>query len=56
MIELRFRVRDETLNHVRVRVRIRFRVIDSSPLAISSCHKVYLIKCLVIKCPRLTVK
>ena len=47
------RVGDETLNHVsvRVRVRIRIRVIDSSPLAISSCYKVYVIRCLVIKCP-----
>ena len=48
-IGLGFRVKDETLNHVRVRVRIR--VIDSSPLAISSCYTVYVIRCLVIKCP-----
>ena len=42
-----------TLNHYRVRVtvRIRVRVIDSSPLAISSCNKVYITRCLVIKCP-----
>ena len=46
------RVRDETLNYlkVRVKVRIRIRVIDSSALAISSCYKVYVIRCLVIKC------
>ena len=36
------RVRDETLNHLWV------RVIDSSQLAMSSCYKVYIIKCLVI--------
>ena len=36
-------VRDKTHNHVRV------RMIDSSPLAMSS-YKVYVIECLVIKC------
>ena len=41
----RIRVRDETLNHVSV------RVIDSSPFAISSRYKVYVIRYLVIKCP-----
>ena len=41
------RVRDKTLHHVRVRIRVR--VIDSSPLAIS-CYKVYVIRCLVIEC------
>ena len=52
-IGLGFMVSDETLNHVKVRVtvRIKVRVIDSSPLAISSCYKVYVIRCLVIKCP-----
>ena len=46
------RLRDETLYHVRVRVRVRFRIrgTDSSSFAISSCYKVYVIKCLVIKC------
>ena len=39
------RARDETPNHVRV------RVIDSSPLAISSCYNVNVTRCLVIKCP-----
>ena len=32
-------------------VRIRVRVIDSSALAISSCYKVYVIRCLVIEGP-----
>ena len=50
-IGLGFRVRNETFNHVRVRVRVRIRVrvINSSPFAISSCYKVYVIRCLVIK-------
>ena len=38
-------VKDDTLNHIRI------RVIDSSPLAMSSCYKVYVIKCVVSKCP-----
>ena len=37
-----------TLNHDRVRGRVRARVIDSNPLAMSLCYKVYIIKCLVI--------
>ena len=49
-IGLGFRVRNETFNHVRVRVRIRVRVTNASPFAISSCYKVYVIRCLVIKC------
>ena len=44
----RVRVRNETINHIRVGIRIR--VIDSSPLAISLCYKVYAIRFLVIKC------
>ena len=43
------RVGDDALNHVRVKIRVR--AIDSSPLAISSCYKVYVIICLVIKSP-----
>ena len=39
-IGLSFRVRDKTLNLVRVRVSVRIRVIDSSPFAISLCYKV----------------
>ena len=52
-IGLRFRVRDETLNHVKVKVKVRIGVgvINSSPLVISSCYKVYVFGCLVIKCP-----
>ena len=54
MIGSGFKVRNETLNHVRVRVgvrvRIRVKVIDSSSLEISSCYKAYVIRCLVIKC------
>ena len=44
------RVRDETLNHVKVKAKIRVGVINSSPLVLSSCYKVYVIRCLVIKC------
>ena len=43
---VRVRVRNETINHIKIRIR----VMDSSPLAISSCYKVYVIRCLVIKC------
>ena len=48
-IGLGFKVKNETLNHARVRIDVG--EIDFSPLAISSCYKVYVISCLVIKCP-----
>ena len=48
-IELGFRVRDETLNPVRIRNRVG--VIVSSPLAISSCYEFFVIRCLKIKSP-----
>ena len=43
-VRIRIRVRDETLNYVGV------RVINSSPLAMSSCCRVYVIGYVVIKC------